>query len=403
MEPKNTRKERWMKPRHRIATDLLRSILGPYTTFRYRVKPERFQEQGDRAYLVMMNHQTPVDQFFIGMSFAGPIYYIASEDIFSKGWVSSLIRFLVAPIPIRKQTTDLNAVKTCMKIAKEGGTIALAPEGNRTFSGRTAYIKPSIVKLAKALKLPIAIYRIEGGYGVQPRWSDVVRRGRMRAYVSRVIEPEEIKALPEEELYQLLVKELDVNEAVVDSAYHHPRPAEYLERAIYVCPHCGLSEFESRADLIRCKRCGRQVRYLPTKELEGVGEPFPFRFVADWYDYQCDFINSWDPRPCQEEPLYQDTARLSEVILYKHKRLLRKRVSLSLYGDRITVDDDLVFPFDETDAVTVLGRNKVNLYFGGRVYQFKSHKRFNALKYVNLFHRYQNLKEGNEDGKFLGL
>ena len=337
------------------------------------------------------------------MSFAGPIYYIASEDIFSKGWVSSLIRFLVAPIPIRKQTTDLNAVKTCMKIAKEGGTIALAPEGNRTFSGRTAYIKPSIVKLAKALKLPIAIYRIEGGYGVQPRWSDVVRRGRMRAYVSRVIEPEEIKALPEEELYQLLVKELDVNEAVADSAYHHPRPAEYLERAIYVCPHCGLSEFESRADLIRCKRCGRQVRYLPTKELEGVGEPFPFRFVADWYDYQCDFINSWDPRPCQEEPLYQDTARLSEVILYKHKRLLRKRVSLSLYGDRITVDDDLVFPFDETDAVTVLGRNKVNLYFGGRVYQFKSHKRFNALKYVNLFHRYQNLKEGNEDGKFLGL
>lgn len=406
MEVKEVKKEQkkpWIKPRHRTASNLLRAILGPYATFKYGVKAERFKEQGNRAYLIMMNHQTPFDQFFIGMSFAGPVYYIASEDIFSKGWVSSVIRFLVAPIPIKKQTTDLHAVKLCMKIAKEGGTIALAPEGNRTFSGKTEYIKPSIVKLAKALRLPIAIYRIEGGYGVQPRWSNTVRKGRMHAYVSRVIEPEEIRALSDDELYELLLKELDVNEGVVDGTYHHPRPAEYLERAVYICPHCGLSEFESSADIIQCKRCGCQVRYLPTKELEGIGEPFPFRFVTDWYDYQCDFINSWDPRPYQDEPLYQDTAQLSEVILYKNKRRLRKQVSVSLYGNRITVDDDLAFPFDETSAVTVLGRNKVNIYFNDRVYQLKSHKRFNALKYVNIFNRYKNISEGNEDGKFLGL
>ena len=46
-------------------------------------------------------------------------------------------------------------------------------------------------KLVRAIKLPLALYRIEGGYGVHPRWSDVVRRGGMRSCVSRVIEPEE--------------------------------------------------------------------------------------------------------------------------------------------------------------------------------------------------------------------
>ena len=404
METKKQKKrEMWIKYRHRITRNILCGVLAPYSTLKYGVKADRFEAQGNRAYLIMMNHQTPFDQFFIGMSFQGPVYYIASEDIFSKGCISSVIRFLAAPIPIKKQTTDLHAVMTCMKIAKEGGTIALAPEGNRTFSGKTEYIKPSIVKLARALKLPIAIYRIEGGYGVQPRWSDTVRKGKMRAYVSRVIEPEAFNALTDDELYQLLLKELYVNEGTVDGTYQHPKLAEYLERAMYICPHCGLSQFESHADIIECKKCGQKIRYLPTKELEGINQEFPFRFVTDWYDYQCDFINNWDPRPYQDAPLYQDVARLSEVILYQNKRPLRQQVSVSLYGNRITIDDDLVFPFDETKAVTVLGRNKVNIYFGDKVYQLKSDKRFNALKYVNTFNRYKNISEGKEDGKFLGL
>lgn len=405
MEPKKQvkKKEIWTKPRHRFTHGFLRAIIGPYTAWKYNVKTDPFKEQGERAYLIMMNHQTPFDQFFISMSFTGPVYYIASEDIFSKGWISSVIRYLAAPVPIKKQTTDLHAVKTCMKIAKEGGTIALAPEGNRTYSGKTEYIKPSIVKFARALRLPIAIYRIEGGYGAQPRWSDVVRKGPMHAYVSRVIEQEEIKDLSDEELYDLLLKELYVNEGISDCEYHHPKLAEYLERAMYICPHCGFSEFESHGELVTCKQCGQEIRYRPNKELEGVNRPFPFRFMTEWYDYQCDFINNWDPRLHQDTPLYQDSARLSEVILYKNKQPMRDQVSVALYGNRITMDDDLVFLFDETSAVTVLGRNKLNIYFNDRVYQLKGGKRFNALKYVNIFNRYKNICEGNEHGKFLGL
>ena len=50
---------------------------------------------------------TGTGQFFVGMSFLRPIYYVATEDIFSMGFLSKLIRFLVAPIPIKKQTTDI--------------------------------------------------------------------------------------------------------------------------------------------------------------------------------------------------------------------------------------------------------------------------------------------------------
>ena len=397
------KKKQWIWPRQRFVFALFRVVGGPVVRWMYNIKTEPFKEQGGRSYLILMNHQTPFDQFFVGMAFKGPIYYMATEDIFSNGFVSSLIRFLVAPIPIQKQTTDIQAVKNCIKVAREGGTICLAPEGNRTFHGRTVYMNPSIASLTKKLGLPLAIFRIEGGYGVQPRWSDVVRKGKMRAYVSRVIEPEEYKDMSNGELFALIEKELSVDEVCVTGQFRHKKNAEFLERAMYVCPWCGLSTFESHDDIIRCTKCGREIRHLPTKELEGVNCEFPHRFVGDWYEAQKDYVNILDLTALTEQPLYQETVRVSRVHASKYKELLKKEATVRLYGDRITLDDR-VFPLDTVGAVVVLGKNKLNIYDGQEILQLKGSKRFNALKYVNFFHRYKNLKTGERNnGQFLGL
>ena len=399
-------KKKWIKFRHRIVRNIAYVLLAPYSKMKYGIKVERFREQEKRPYLILMNHQTPFDQFFVGMAFRGPIYYLATEDIFSNGIASSLIKYLVAPIPIKKQTADIKAIKTCIRVAKEGGTIAIAPEGNRTYSGRTEYMSPAIAPLARKLGMPIVLYRIEGGYGVQPRWSDVIRRGKMRGYVSRVIAPEEYAKLSDGELFALIRDGLYVNEAVVDKTYHHTRLAEYLERAIYVCPFCGLSELESDKDVVRCRRCSRAIRYLPSKELEGIGFDFPYRFVAEWYDAQTDFINALNVLEYEKEPIWRERVDWYEVIPCKKKLLISRDSELLLYGDRIEIKNaalQTVCRFDETSAVTVLGRNKLNIYFGDKIYQIRGEKRFNALKYVHIYHRYKNLVKGDENGKFLGL
>jgi len=395
--------KQWRQPRHRVVYALLRPLLRPYVRWHYGIQVERFREEGDRPYLIVMNHQTGFDQFFVAMAFRQPIYYLATEDIFSMGWVSSLIRWLVAPIPIRKQTTDIQAVKNCIRVAREGGTICLAPEGNRTFHGRTVYMNPSIASLTKKLGLPLAVFRIEGGYGIQPRWSDVVRKGKMRAYVSRVMEPEEYQNMTGAELFAVIEKELSVDEVKVTGEFRHKKNAEFLERAMYVCPWCGLTTFESHDDIIRCRKCGREVRHLPTKELKGIGFEFPHRFVGDWYDAQKAYVNGLDLTMLTEEPLYEETVRVSRVHASKYKELLKKEATVRLYGDRITLDDR-VFPLDTVGAVVVLGKNKLNIYDGQEILQLKGSKRFNALKYVNFFHRYKNLKAGErKNGQFLGL
>lgn len=401
------KKEKWMKFRHRIAWVLLYPILAPITLIKFPIRVKRLRDRRDRPYLILFNHQTPFDQFFVCLAFKGPIYFVATEDIMSNGLVSKVIKWLLAPIPIKKQAGDFSAVMTVLRVAREGATIAMAPEGNRTYSGKTAYINPAVAGLAKKMKLPIALYRIEGGYGMEPRWSNVTRRGRMKGYVHRIIEPEEYAMMSNEELYEQICDGLSVNEGVADGIFRSGKRAEYLERAIYVCPFCGLSKFESHGNEAVCLTCHRKVTYGEDKTITGVGYEFPFRFMTEWYDYQENYVNQLNLTELKETPAFQDGARVSEVILNKRKKILWKNAEVALYGDRISVNENgaeqLVLPFDEVTAAACLGRNKLNIYHNGRVYQFKGSKRFNALKYVNFYYRHKNISRGDENGKFLGL
>ena len=180
-------KESWVKIRHLVFKYIMLPFVWLLCRLKYGARCEKFVNQGKRPYLVLYNHQTPYDQFFPYLSFSGRVYCVATEDIFSNGFTSRLISFMFNPIPIQKRVVDLQAIRNIVKVAKECGTIAIAPEGNRTYSGKTEHISESIVKLVRMIKLPVALYRIEGGYGAEPRWSSKARRGKMRCYVSEVI------------------------------------------------------------------------------------------------------------------------------------------------------------------------------------------------------------------------
>lgn len=396
----------WIKKRHTAIRNILLWPLYWYSMLRYRIKIQRLPKDQTQPCFVLFNHQTAFDQFFVSITFPQHVYYVASEDLFAMGWVSRLISWLVAPIPFRKSTSDITAIKNLLRVAREGGTIAMAPEGNRTYSGTTEYMKSSVVSLVKRLRLPLVLYRIEGGYGVHPRWSDVIRRGKMRSYIARTIQPEEYKAMTDEELFEVIRQELYVDDRKLGFRYDSRRKAEYLDRAMYVCPFCGLSEFFSKGDIITCKSCGRQIRYLPNLELLGVGFDFPYRNVKQWYDAQCDFIRNLDLQPYQHNPIYSSPVCYSRDFYCEKKVLLDKNATLMVFADRFvvkTAKGEDVYPFAEMIGATVLGKNKLNLYMDGQTYQFKGDKHFNALKYLNLYNYACNVAKGDPKNEFLGL
>jgi hypothetical protein len=227
----------------------------------------------------------------------------------------------------------------------------------------------------------------------------------MTAGVTSVIEYDTYSNLSDSELYALIGAELYVNENKADALFKSNKRAEYIERVLYVCPECGLSEFESRGNEFSCKKCGLTVEYGEDKRLKATRGNIPFEFIGDWYNYQCDFINNFDPLSYTGEPLYEEIARFSEEIPYQKKVIIDEEARVYLYGDKIkivTKEEERVHAFDDIRVVTVLGRNKLNFYLGERVFQLKGSERFCAVKFMNIYFRYKNIKENN-NGKFLGI
>ena len=406
MENKKKKTKKWIKPRHMVIISILRPFFHLYVKLRYRIKIEKYKGDKKQPLFILFNHQTAFDQFFVSLAFPRHIYYISSEDLFSKKWISRLLSYAVAPIPFRKSTSDISAIKNCMRIMREGGSIGMAPEGNRTYSGTTEYMKSGVASMAKALKMPLAFFRIEGGYGTHPRWSDDIRKGRMRGYFSRIIPYEEVKAMSDDELFELIKRELYVDEREDQTLFKSKRPAEFLDRAMYYCPQCKLSTFYSERDIIACTKCGRAVRYLENKRLSGVGFDFEFDNVKDWYDAQSDFVRALDLSPYENTPVYEEEVALFENIYCKRKILIDKHAKIRIFSDRLAVsteNEEFVFSFKDVVAATVLGKNKLNFYVGSKIYQFKGDKHFNALKYLNLYYHATETRVKENEPQFLGL
>lgn len=396
---------RWVRKRHTVVRNLLYWPLYIYSVLRYRIRIQRLPKDTPQCF-ILSNHQTAFDQFFVSMSFPRHVFYVTSEDLFSMGWLSRLIAWLVAPIPFRKSTADLNGVKNCLRVAREGGSIGMFPEGNRTYSGTTEHMKPGVASLVRATKLPLVLYRIEGGYGAHPRWSDTLRRGRMKSYVSRIIPPEEYEKMTNEALLDIIKKELYVDERLDQTPFYGKKNAEYLDRVLYFCPFCGLSELDSKGDIVSCRKCGMQVRYLPDKRLQGVGFEFPYPYVKEWYDAQSKFIRGLNMESFGDAPIYRDTVQYSENIYCKRKVKKDDAAVLSVFKNRFEVETSQgvdVYPFNRVYSATVLGRNKLNLYVGNQIFQFCGNVHFNAVKYLNLYFHGVGDGKGNNNDEFLGL
>ena len=362
-----------------------------------------------RPFLVLANHQTGMDQFMVQFPFNEYCYPIASEDIFSIS-LGKLLVWAVAPIPITKGQINIKTILTCKQVAKQNKSIMLHPEGNRTYSGKTEYISPAIAKLAKVLKLPLAFLLIRGGYGVQPRWSDEVRKGKMHSSVESVMEPEEYLAMTDEELYDEICKRLFIDESVDDGQrYEGKAIAQYLERAIYYCPKCGVTHFISKGNSFKCTTCGLEVFYQPNKQfITADGSAPPYHNVNEWYEAQKEFVRQYQPTGNGAE-ITRDCIKISKVFLLKRKRKVCKKAQIVLMDNGIKVISKKYNwnkNFDnEITSMAVLGKNKLNIIFAdNEILQVEGDKRFNALKYANFFFRHKNYKEGNNaTSQFLGL
>ena len=361
---------------------------------KYGYKAENYKLDRKQNYLIICNHSCSLDPFMLGKSFFRPIYFVASDDLLKNGLISKIMKHTVAPIPIRKGTMDISSIRNCISIAKEGGTIGIFPEGNRTYSGEISYLGINLVKFIRKLDLPLIIYHIDGGYGLDPRWGKKSRRGKgSRGYVQRALSKEELCSLKDEELLKIINTNLS-QEISPSLRFKSKEKAEYLERVLFVCPKChALETLVSEKNAIKCKCCSLEATYEEDLSFSSNEPSFKFKKVSEWMNYQKEYLKDLAIEE-NKVLLGDEKVTLISCLEGKEKEVeLVGKLQMNSKSFIIKGEKEIQFFFKDIKQVENQGKHKLLFYIGKDYYEFKGGERFSSYKYYLMFNRINNTLE----------
>ena len=400
-----------MKPRirHKITYAILRPFFELYIKLFYGFKLNKYKVSGN--HLILSNHVTMFDPFFVAASFNFPIYFVASNDIFAYRIVTRIIKFLVEPISKTKNEVDFATIKEIITMAKAGGSIGLFLSGNATYSGNEEYIDSPIAKLVRKINLPVILYNLKGLYGVSPRWGSSIRKGFSTGVVKQILSLEQIAKMSDEELTETIKDGLSVSAFDLEDKtanYIGKNKAQYLERALFICPDCnGLSTLQSDDDKLNCLKCGYSVSYQSNLTFKLNKGKNLLSTVKHWYDYQKEFvrINDFSAYNSDQEITHDDGIDLLINIKNVKKEQVIKNGSIHLYSNRVEIKSNnvkIILSFDDILAMAVHVKNRLLINTTNHYYQIINNKRRSALKYMFIYYSITNKKAGIKNG-FLGI
>lgn len=382
------KEKRWTKPRHKVLFTLFYPLFHLWMRISFGFHGKKFKMAKKQNYLILANHTCGFDPFFVSISFPGkPIYFVSSDDLLRIKGASFWLRWAAAPIPKKKDVTDYALATTCLKIAKEGGNIAIFPEGNRSYSGQLGPLDESVAKFAKFLGLPILLYRIENGYGVDPRWANKRRKGKVFGSVVREISAETAKSTSSKELLEWIKKGLNapLNH---EEKYRSKKKAERLERVLYICPKCGKwKTIESQGNKVRCTSCGLEAEYGEDMKFHSEDPSFPFVTVADWYQFQKDTLKEASFEAGQTIVSDEGVSVFFSKKDGPKEKIAEGKLMMNKEGLRLEgKPDNIILSFGSLRGVGITGKNKIVCYnLSGDSYTFAGQESFNAYKYSQIF------------------
>ena len=120
----------------------------------------------EAPYILMANHTTMLDPFM--MAVAIPKYqirFIGKKELWKIkpfAWFANSIR----AIPVDRHNTDMEAMRACMRVTREGHVLGIFPEGTRHHKGLMTELESGVAMIALRSKVPLVPVYIAGKLGL---------------------------------------------------------------------------------------------------------------------------------------------------------------------------------------------------------------------------------------------
>lgn len=164
-----------------IVVDAVRHFVHGVSKILWRIKyhnKENIPKNLKSGLLIVANHQTYFDPFWICAPMKRKFRFMAWDKAFDWFFVGWMIRYLGSfPVDTSRGTTK-NVLRESYTSLKEGATLVVFPEGARTFpDGKLLEFKTGAVRIAMEAGVPILPVTVRGAHRV---WSQTMKYPQFR-------------------------------------------------------------------------------------------------------------------------------------------------------------------------------------------------------------------------------
>jgi hypothetical protein len=333
---------------------------------------------------VLCNHTQALDPIFLSLSFPEPLYYVATKEIFNLGLLSKLLVNIFAPIPKTKSYIDISTLKNIFTVKKEGGSIALYPEGNITYNGTTNYV-PNLGKLVKAINLPVIVFNTHGLYLSNPRWSINRKKGKSSGDIRKILSIDDINNTETEtltkELNELLFVDANFDALAEHITFTGSGISNGFERLMYICPKCGeVLSIKTYGKHVFCKECDYLVEYdgfgyVGHKPIKDINK----KVIIDTFNYI---------KKSGDNDYFTDSFNLFLSNDIKKEKMGTMNLRVNKEGLFITsIDSDFVIDaqYDNIKSLSIQGKNKIILIVNDAKYLMVFEPTISVYKYLIVY------------------
>ncbi|MDP3763629.1 MAG: lysophospholipid acyltransferase family protein [bacterium] len=148
------------------------------------------------SFILASNHISNLDPLILGLSCARKFGYIAKDSLF-KNKLFSVVLHLVGTFPIKRDSSDVGAIKEALKRLERGTPIIMFPEGTRGGYARTQKVHSGIALIAIKSGVPVIPAYIQGSDQVLPKGTIWPRRRLVHVTIGSPVKLSADQSYPE--------------------------------------------------------------------------------------------------------------------------------------------------------------------------------------------------------------